>query len=262
MSKIGVGIITYKREEFFKNCVKSLPKVDELVVVNDGTPYDPNVYPENCTLIQHEENKCVGVSKNEALKHLIDAGCEHLFLIEDDMMIQNKSVFHKYIKAAKASGIYHLNFAYHGPANKDQNGLPIVRECIQYNKDVTIALVPNCVGSFSYYHKGIIKNLGYMDETFNNAWEHVEHTYRIHKAGLHPPFWWFADLADSHKYIKEQACSEDNTTISHTPEWIQNMRSGMEHFKKEHGYFPTYIPDTPKEQVLGTLKTIKENYSR
>ena len=39
--KIGLGVITYNREEFFKKCFESIDSnyIDELVVVNDGTPY-------------------------------------------------------------------------------------------------------------------------------------------------------------------------------------------------------------------------------
>ena len=52
-NKIGLGIMTYKRPDYFKKIFSSVPKdkVDELVVVNDGTPYDfdidakSNLYP-------------------------------------------------------------------------------------------------------------------------------------------------------------------------------------------------------------------------
>ena len=38
MGKIGLGIVTCNREDFFKQCYKSVPynKVDVLVAVNDG----------------------------------------------------------------------------------------------------------------------------------------------------------------------------------------------------------------------------------
>ena len=85
-NKIGVGVVTYKRPDYFKTCINSIPNVDTLVVVNDGDPYDASLYPSNVKeVIQHTKNKSVGVSKNELMKYLIDDGCEHIFLVEDDM---------------------------------------------------------------------------------------------------------------------------------------------------------------------------------
>ena len=97
MSKIGLGIITCNREDFYTKCYDSIPKdvVNSLVTVNDGKPYDKP--PPTGAYLQHEQNKGVGISKNEALQHLLDEGCEHIFLIEDDILIKDKIVFEKYI---------------------------------------------------------------------------------------------------------------------------------------------------------------------
>lgn len=263
MHKIGIGVLTYKREEFFRKCIESIPEVDSIVVVNDGTPYPQDAYPPKVKeVIQHTKNKCIGVSKNEALRYLIQDGCSSLFLVEDDMLIKRPDVCHAYIKAAEVSGIWHLNFGYHGPANKTQEGKKNPRQIVDYGNGVEIALNPNCVGSFSYYHKGIIKNLGYIDERYKNCWDHVDHTARIIEAGLHPPFWWFADIANSDEYIGEQACSTANTTITRTPEWTQAFQEGAAWFKHKHGNIPTQMPDTPPEKVIQILENIKKTYAR
>jgi len=260
--KIGVAIITCNRQDFFKNCINSIPAIDHLVVVNDGDQYSTNIYPSTAHVIQHTRNKCVGISKNEGLRYLIQQGCDHLFLIEDDMIIKNSDVFNVYINTAKETGIYHLNFGYHGPANKKPDGSPNPRTIIEYKNGIKLALNPNCVGSFSYYYKGIIKNCGYMDDHFKNAWEHVHSTHKIIKKGLHPPFWWFADVANSYDYIGEQACSEVNSVIRKTPEWHQNMRDGMEYYKHTMGAYPTQTPNTPLNEVLNILKEIQKNYTK
>lgn len=262
-NKIGVGVVTCKREEFFKNCINSIPNVDTLVVVNDGTPYDSSSYPSKVKdVIQHEKNKCVGVSKNELLRYLIQDGCDHIFLVEDDMLIKNPQVFDEYIKLASATGIWHLNFGYHGPANKRPDGTKNPRLVVEYKNGMKLALNPNCVGAVSYYLRNVIKNVGYIDERFVNCWDHVEHTYRIIKAGLHPPFWWFADLANSDEYIQEQASSEVNTTITRTPEWIKNFTEGAAWYQHKHGWIPTKTPDTSVAEVQNILKTIYKNYAR
>ena len=275
--KIGLGVVTCNKPERLLQSGKTIPDVDELVIVNDGKAYVDEVYPQNAELIQHEKNMCVGVSKNDAMRYLIQAGCEHIFLMEDDVLIKNPGVFEAYIKAAEVSGIWHMNYGLQGPANRkqtekgpmnveqrqllEQDSEPNPRAVIDYD-GINIAFYPNSVGAFSYFLRGVIKEIGYHDEHFKNAWEHVEHTYRIIKAGLHPPFWWFADLANSGEYLADiPGCIEDST-IAHTPEWMDNFRRGMAWYKQKHGWTPQETPDTDPNEVIKILDQIKTNYAR
>jgi hypothetical protein len=204
MSVIGVGIITCDRENLFKECASSLPSTDFSVVVNDGNPYPFRLYPSNIQeIIQHRHNRGVGRSKNDALRFLMSKNCEHIFLLEDDIKIINKSVFDEYIRASTESGIRHLNFAYHGPANKDKDGFPKEKIRINFQNDVSLSFHSHLAGAFSYYHSSIINKVGYIDEKFMNVYDHLDHTLQMIKSNLHPPFGWFADLADSYKYIED-----------------------------------------------------------
>lgn len=260
MEKIGLGIITYNRQNYFKQVLDKidLDKCHHICVVNDGTPYSTSL-PTKVYLIQHQNNKGVGPSKNDALKYLIEQDCEHLFIMEDDILIKNNDVFNAYIELSKNSGIKHFNFGYHGPANKvhDKSKKPLPRLIINY-KDVNLkmALNKNCVGAFSYYHKSVIEKIGYMDEAFKNVWEHVEHTFRIIKEGYHPPFWWFTDLANSYKYLDEIACSEESSTIRENSSWQNNIINGAKYFEQKHGVIPVHINDTDCEKVVKQIKKI------
>ena len=110
-NKIGVGVVTYNRPSFFKKCIDSIPNVDTLVVVNDGNPYSSSDYSNKIKeIIQHSKNKSVGVSKNELMRYLIQDGCVHIFIMEDDISITDPNVFTNYIKGAEASGIWHLMY--------------------------------------------------------------------------------------------------------------------------------------------------------
>ena len=267
-NKIGVGIVTCNREDFFKKCHESIPLdvVDELVSVNDGKPYSD--VPSDGHYIQHKTNKCVGISKNDAIRYLIEKDCDHIFIIEDDIIVKDKTVFEKYIKTAEASGLWHLMYGYHGPANKVK-GKPNPRLIVDYG-DEKVALNHHCVGAFCYYYKGVIKNTGLMDEKFHNAWEHVEHSYRIVKANLLPGYWWWPDVANSYDYLDELACSEENSTIrwedpktkTPKPDWQKNIQEGMEHFINKHKYAPVGVPDTHPDIVTQKLGDIKKAYSR
>lgn len=264
-NKIGIGVLTCNRADFFQKVIKAVPDVDTVVVVNDGSPYNNDIYPSKVKdVLQHTKNKCIGISKNEALRYLIQDNCNHLFLLEDDILIKNPEVCRAYIHGAEASGIWHLNFGYHGPANfkSNQYGVKNPRTTVEYEPGIELAFNPNIVGAFSYYLRGIIKTVGYMDERFKNSWEHVEHTYRIIKEGIHPPFWWFADLANSDQYISELASSEVNSVIRKTDTWRTDMQMGAVWFKRKHGFIPTAIPDTHPDVVLQRLEEIKEKYAR
>ena len=280
-NKIGVGVVTYNRPDYFKKCINSVPSVDTLVVVNDGTAYDSDIYPKHVKeVIQHEKNKCVGISKNELMRYLIQDGCDHIFLIEDDMEVLRSDVFEKYINAASVSGIWHMNYGPGSPFNRvqdpeilkldlggrhllDKHSDPKPRLIIDYGNENKIALYQHSVGMFTYFQRGVIKNIGYHDEHFHNAWEHVELTYRIIKAGLHPPFWWFADLYDSTQYVREIEGAIENSSIANDKEkWKKNIEEGAIWYKQIHGHYPAQIQDASPDAVQKILKDIKSNYSR
>lgn len=257
--KIGVGIITYKRPDFFAKCYESVKQsnMDHLVVVNDGTPYD-NIAVDN--LIQHDTNKGVGVSKNDAFKALLDAGCDHIFVVEDDIIIKHPDAFKAYVDASKLTGIKHMMYGYHGPANK-RNGIPNPRYVVDYNT-VKIALNQHCVGAVCYYAREVLESVGLNDEKFVNAWEHVEHSLRIVKAGYVPAYWWWPDIANSNDYLDELACSEVNSTIRPRTDWSDNITTGAKYFYSKHGISPVAIPDTTLSDITSSLKKIYKQHAK
>jgi glycosyltransferase involved in cell wall biosynthesis len=257
-------LVTYNAPDRLKQTAFTIPNVDKFVIVNDGTGsiYPPDVYPKSAEVICHDKNLSVGCAKNTALRALIQAGCDHLFIIEDDILIKNPAVFEKYIQAAYKSGLYHFCYALHGPANLKPDGTKNPRQVVDYGDGNEIAFYGNCVGGFCYYLKGVIRNVGYMDERFKNAWEHVEHSYRIVKAGLLPLYWNWPDLAKSDEYLAEIGSSEVQSVIRKTETWTRNMQAGAHLFKHLHGYFPTEVPDGTPEELLEKLKAIQKNYSK
>lgn len=263
--KIGIGILTCNRPEFLKKLLDSIKyRYDcELVIVNDGDKFECDGW--NYYFINNEKNLGVAKSKNIAMKHLMGLGCDHIFLIEDDMFIKDDSIFEAYIKASKVSGIQHLMFGYHGPANKRgiSKGAPCARLVVNYPEDVSIALNQHCVGAFCYYSRQSLEDCGLIDENFKNAFDHVSHSYTLALEGYSTPYWWWADIANSCDYIEEQACSEESSTIK-TPEkmkeWEDNIRKSMELFKEKFGVMPFGVggvADSTEEDIFRILKTFK-----
>ena len=288
--KVGVGIITYKRPDFFKNCYNSIPwdDIDVAVIVNDGPAYDLEelgiTLNNKTTLIQHPENLKLAKTKNDALKFLYNEQCEHIFVIEDDTVIKDKDVFKKYIETSKNTGILHLNYGPGSPFNRKQDtsvqydlhnrhlckqdSEPNPRAIIDYGNNISVALYQHTVAAFVYYNRKCLDLAGFMDEEFNeNAWEHVEHTYRIIKAGMHPAFWWFADLANSEHLIESQKGAIDNSSIAtesdkpwEEQEWSRKVNRGVELYKRKHGHAPNNPPYLSIQQVKQQLKQIYSTY--
>jgi GT2 family glycosyltransferase len=277
-NKIGVGIITCNRPKYFKECYNSIDKnkVDEIVVVNDGKPLPEDInLSSEVFFIQNKENLGVSKTKNKALKHLLDTNCEHIFILEDDCIIKNNNVWEKYIQAYNITNIPHFNYGPASPWNRKQDNpeivgdltkrhlakqdtQPIPKLTVQYNTDFALTFYTHIVAMFTYFNRSILEDVGLLDEKFYNAWEHVEHTYRIIKKGKYSPFWWFADVEGSEKYIKEAKDEKANSSLaSNEEEFFKNTQKGLQHFYNLHSTVPSHIQPATQQQVVEFLKKIK-----
>jgi GT2 family glycosyltransferase len=273
--KIGVGIITCNRPDYLRQLLNSLvpceKEIDHLVIVNDGKPNTEFDLSQG-EWIENDDNLGVGKSKNKALKYLLDKKCDYIFLIEDDMIVLDSSVFKQYIEASSVSGIQHFNYGPGSPFNRKQtiqdfdlHNRHLLKQDTEPNpklildyKVCKIALYEHTVAMFSFYTKKVLEQVGLLDENYYNAWEHVDHTYCIIKAGYHPPFWWFADLANSHELLTEAPGAIDNSSIANkSDQWHKNVYEGREVYLKKHGHYPNQPPFVTKEQVITALKKIK-----
>lgn len=279
--KIGVGIITCNRPDYLLNLIKSInldvAGIDTLLIINDGDTLKDFALPDNTTLIKNEKNLGVAKSKNKALRWLLANECDYFFLIEDDMLILDQTIFKQYINACKLSGIQHFNYGPGSPFNRkqviqnfdlhnrhllDQNTEPNPKLILDY-KDCKIALYEHTVAMFSFFTKRLLtQNLGFMNEEYDQCWEHVCSTYDIIKAGFHPPFWWFADLANSHELLTEAPGAIENSVIANDKsEWMKKVMAGREIYKRKHGHYPNHAPQVSKEEVIQIVKNIKKKYS-
>ena len=259
--KIGVGIITYNRPDGLKKLLNSISSCNhiDLVIINDGE-YIDNLQGYNLNLINNDTNLGVGQCKNKALRYLYESKCEHLFLIEDDIFVKNPIVFEKYIEASKISGIQHFNYSQHGVMNKswpDGKANPIL--VIDYGS-IKIPLYMATVGAFSYYSRTCIEKVGYMDERYYNACEHVDHTYEIIKKGMHPPFWYNADIENSWEYLGDEPWSIQQSKISSKNDHGQIVSKADEIFFMKHGCVPRSVPFSTEDEVIQSIKKIKKEY--
>lgn len=274
--KIGIGIVTCNRPHYLEKLLESVADCNwaEFIIVNDGDKLELPGY--NYYLHNNEKNLGVGKSKNVAMKHLMDKGCDYIFIIEDDVVILDSAVFNKYIQASKVCGIQHFNYGPGSPFNRKQSiqnfdlhnrhelsntSKPDPRITVEYSTDVSIDLYTHCAGVFSFFTKNILDTVGLHDEQYFNAWEHVDHTYRIIQANGHPPFWWFADIHDSYLYIRTQESAiKDSVTATDKTQWFKNIAEGREIYKSKHGFYPNMCEDTSRPDVVSKLKSIKTQW--
>ena len=267
---IGVAIITCDRPEFFKQCEASLVKIKQAykniytVVVDDGLE---NVVasPFLNWYIKTEGKIGVGKAKNLALKSLIDKGCEHIFILEDDIEIIDDNVFNFYIEASKTTGIKHFNFGLHGNHNLDPQGQPIIRKSVNYPDGTIVDLYPNILGALSYFHIDVLKDVGLMDESFYNALEHVDHTLHISLKGYHPPFRWFADVKNSSLYVKDIVANHGQSKIRSEQDFMENFKKNLDIFisKNKFSIVTNYGPPekfTSEKDMLESLKQIWKSH--
>jgi GT2 family glycosyltransferase len=226
--KIGIGVITYNREESFKNvinAIKDIDYLDEIIIIkHQDKPYKkyhPKTFVNDKIKYKNVIND-LGVAsvKNAAMKELLNKKCDHIFTIEDDLEVIDKNVFKYYIDAAKKNNIDHLNFC-HTLKNSlcNINGL---------------SFYGNLCGVFQYFTRRGLDIVGLMDERYINALEHVEHSYRFHLMGLTAPkFHIFPDIENSVKCFKFK---EDNeTSIIKTDEYHKNLINAFKYFYERYG---------------------------
>ena len=253
--KIGIAVITCNRPEFYKKCINSIQDewYDEIITINDGNSEVDSIKGE----IISSRSRGVGYAKNVAFRKLLDSGCDYIILVEDDMLFKN-NLFEAYIDAHKKTGLHHFMFGYHGPANKNgiSGGEPAPRKIIDYG-ELKIALNYHCVGAVTFYTKQCLEDIGLHDEELINAFEHVEHSYRLANAGYSTPYWWWPDIANSLDYVEEQACSEDSSAIRPRKDWQSNIENSYKVFRRRHKLYPTEVPNVNIAEVLDVLKIRK-----
>ena len=196
---VAIGLVGCDRPALFSKARESLNHV-----TYKGEPV--TIYEE----IDYERTG-VGATKNRLMQRMMMDNHDWLFVMEDDIEVTDASVVDRYIDAATRSGYPHLLFAHHGGRNRLQSG----------ESDV-LTFWPNAVGAWCLYSSEAIDRVGYIDEGFpTNHLEHVEHSARILSAyGLKShPFW--ADLKDSHFYIREQPEGLTNRSIASNPQTFE-----------------------------------------
>ena len=253
--KIGVGITTYNSEDYFKSLYETLPldKIDVLVTVNGGDRYKDE-YKGNW--IQHFENVYPSVCRNDCINFLLQRNCEHIFIIEDDMILKSVDIFDKYIQASKESGLKYFSFV----STSWESGTPSQRAprlIVEYKNSISVSFFQNMCNEFTYHHKSCYEKTGLYDTNYRDPWD-IDMAYRESQQDYAAPFWWFADITNSDNLIMNNPDAvsrlQENRPDGSREQKIQKQ---WEYFIKKHGIAVNQVPNVSKEQVIEKLKKIK-----
>lgn len=192
-TNIGIAITTHNRPAVLAKALeqhlKNLPAGAKFIVIDDGSV--PAATAPGIEIIRHEKSLGIVASKNRSLEALIDAGCEHLFLWDDDAypIIDNWHI--PYIESPEP----HLAYQFLDLAGaKKLNDMAVL-----YRDDRHVAYTGQR-GVMLYYHRSAIEKVGGFDPVYGRGmYEHPDLALRIHNAGLST--WAFADVIGSEKLI-------------------------------------------------------------
>lgn len=132
-------------------------------------------------------------------------------------------------------------FAHHGSRN------------YQVDCDGFFTFHYECVGSFVYYHRSVIEEVGYMDENFHNAWEHVVHSLMIARSRggeFMPNGGWrrWPDICYSRNFISEISVNSTHGVVSeHELMSETRVQEGLRYWEKNY-HFPEDVRPLIREK--------------
>jgi GT2 family glycosyltransferase len=224
---IGVGIVTYRRPDYYRQVAESVvehlsPLAAWVGAVHDGP--DPGDYPhvKGMPLRFKATNRGVAAAKNLLLRTMLAAGCDWLFLAEDDVVVDSPMAVLGYIEACTQSGYEHLMF--HGHAPNDQ-----------VDEDGPITYWWCGPGAWTCFTRNALDRVGLLDEAFMNCYEHCEHALRLAEVGLTSGYQRWADATGSEHWLHEIPGSLETSTIrSENLTWVARCAAGRKHWLRAH----------------------------
>ncbi|MGV8925022.1 MAG: glycosyltransferase family 2 protein [Ewingella sp.] len=255
-SRIGIAITTHNRPAVLAKTVeqhlKYLPSGAKFIVIDDGSA--PAATATDIEIIRHHQSLGIVASKNRSLEVLVDAGCEHLFLWDDDAYPISDNWHIPYIDSPEP----HLAYQFLDLAGRNKlNDMAVL-----HRDDRHIAYTGQR-GVMLYYHRSAIETVGGFDPVYGRGmYEHPDLALRIHNAGLST--WAFADVAGSEQLIYSLDEHEQVTRSVPRPdrEALVKRNVGIFNARRDSGY-TGYAPyRRPHDAVITALLTSQSDPQR
>lgn len=210
MNRIGIAISTRNRSHAFCKTIEHVSKYrpddSALVVVDDASDL-LYCYPD----YRFEERAGIPKVKNKCLELLMDKGCEHLFLFDDDCFPITDNWHVPYVN----SPYKHLCYTFLNHY-KVENGH-------MYH------VLGN--GCMIYIHRDVVDNIGGFDTAFGlGKYEHAQFSHRAHSSGFCPAP--YVDVVGSNKLFHAMDEKGEVQRTMTEREMIIQLNAGRRHFNK------------------------------
>ncbi|MDD7813677.1 hypothetical protein PP713_13995 [Mycobacterium sp. CSUR Q5927] len=219
---IGIGITTHNRRDIFDYCFtrwqQYLPAGAVLVIVDDAssTPCPDATY-------RFDVNVGAPRAKNKCLELLMSAGCEHLFLADDDIHPTADDWWLPYINSPEP----HLYWA--RPRRRKLASTRTINGHI-------VTDWPS--GAVLYMQRHVVETVGGYDaDTFGAVgYDHANYSDRIHAYGL--TTWRFADAAHTGHLFTGPVVETSVAADERSDERMSQAKRNREHLKDTAYHFP------------------------
>ncbi len=221
----NIGIILYTQGNNYKNltkCLESLSEFkDNILVVCDGQLPSLKILDDhNCVDFRRTDHfaGCV----NHGLRHFIKTDVDHIFIVNDNIMVLDPAVFDDFIKV---NNYTNLDFIVDGNSDKK-------RLTVELKDDYNITLVSEFDGYVCYLNKNTVRKVGFFDERYKTTFELLDYYKRAADAGVTTPFGWFATVGGMDTNIYNQTNSPDFEHKQFSKDGVEDrIIRGMKVFK-------------------------------
>lgn len=177
LPKVGIAVTTHNRNAQLTRMLGKLSKVTPkeftIVVVDDGSKE-----PVEQATFRFEKNVGIAAAKNKCFELLMDAGCDHLFLFDDDCWPKADDWWLPYVESPEP----HLAYIFpEYPAEHERR----LNDTIEISRDEKHIAWSHQRGCMLYYKRIVLDTVGGMDWAYG-VWgfEHGSLADRIFNAGL------------------------------------------------------------------------------
>jgi hypothetical protein len=215
--KVGLGVTTWKRPERFRECRASIIKhlsswVDFVVVCQDGGESYIGDSPSWWRLVSHGDNRGWSVAKNETLARLVALGCDHLFMIEDDVIVTDSRAVTGYVDAAQASGHHYLTAHPWGETTT-----------AKVEEDGPITYWAYCGSWWTYMSRFGLETGGAYNPVLGGIMGDIELPQRWQLRGLTSGWGRLPDATGSEGWVEPHCLTVDQSTIAQQPGWAERQ---------------------------------------
>lgn len=261
-TKTVVAVTTYKREDLAKRLLESIDtnqvKIYLLQDDSDGSSYSNEFFEYIETLTNDgslvykgfEGQNGIGVLKQDAVDFAKKNDFEHLFIVEDDVVVKDNDIWAKFRIFSLITGVKHTNW--NDPVKNTKIGEFKVspEEFGDIHNDAPCAC-------FQYFHSSIFDEFEF-DVKYVNGFEHGDVEMQLASKGYIPPYRAFVSPQGVSDYLEHDDGGE--STITNKEGYSENIKNGLDLWIQKWGKHPAQLTIPTTERVVKRISKIRERY--